>query len=276
MSDCKYCGQPAGLFHSQHKECGEIHQEGLARISSEVSTALDAGVPGADLGATIAAIQGRLFVSEAEKKDLLISEWSKSVEQHLQNGVIDDEEQARLTAVREQFNLSKEDLNRNGAFSRAVKSSILRQIMRGNIPDQSKAAATLPLNFQKGEQVAWIFQNTRYLEDRTRRTYEGRSAGVSVRIMKGVYYHTAAFHGHPVEHTDRVSVDTGLFVATNSNLYFAGSVKSLRIPYPKIVSFQPFTDGVGLMRDAASAKPQIFVTGDGWFAYNLVTNLSRM
>lgn len=31
-----------------------------------------------------------------------------------------------------------------------------------------------------------------------------------------------------------------------------------------------------LMRDAASAKPQIFITGDGWFTYNLVTNLAQI
>jgi len=47
-------------------------------------------------------------------------------------------------------------------------------------------------------------------------------------------------------------------------------------PYAKIVSFEPFSDGLGLVRDAAIAKPQIFVTGDGWFTYNLVTNLSRI
>jgi hypothetical protein len=30
------------------------------------------------------------------------------------------------------------------------------------------------------------------------------------------------------------------------------------------------------MRDAATARPQTFVTGDGWFTYNLLMNLSEM
>ena len=30
------------------------------------------------------------------------------------------------------------------------------------------------------------------------------------------------------------------------------------------------------MRDAQTAKPQTFVTGDGWFAYNLAVNLAQM
>ena len=33
-------------------------------------------------------------------------------------------------------------------------------------------------------------------------------------------------------------------------------------------------DGSGIMRDAQTAKPQAFRTGDGWFAYNLATNLA--
>jgi hypothetical protein len=63
---------------------------------------------------------------------------------------------------------------------------------------------------------------------------------------------------------------------TDRNIYFSGPQKSLRLPYKKIVSFQPFSDGFGLIRDAVSAKPQIFVTGDGWFTYNVVTNLAHM
>jgi len=47
------------------------------------------------------------------------------------------------------------------------------------------------------------------------------------------------------------------------------------VPYSKIVSFTPYSDGIGIQRDAASAKPQTFVTGDGWFIYNLVVNLAR-
>jgi hypothetical protein len=29
------------------------------------------------------------------------------------------------------------------------------------------------------------------------------------------------------------------------------------------------------MRDAQTARPQAFRTGDGWFAYNLAANLTR-
>ena len=46
--------------------------------------------------------------------------------------------------------------------------------------------------------------------------------------------------------------------------------------YDQIVDFEPFSDGFSIMRDAQTAKPQAFKTGDGWFAYNLAVNLAQM
>ena len=48
------------------------------------------------------------------------------------------------------------------------------------------------------------------------------------------------------------------------------------VRYDKIVAFEPFSDGFGIMRDAQTAKPQTFWTGDGWFAYNLAVNLAQL
>ena len=46
--------------------------------------------------------------------------------------------------------------------------------------------------------------------------------------------------------------------------------------YDAIVAFGPYQDGFGIMRDAQTAKPQAFRTGDGWFPYNLAANLAQM
>lgn len=86
----------------------------------------------------------------------------------------------------------------------------------------------------------------------------------------------AAFRGHPVETTRRTHVDTGLFAVTTKHLYFAGPAKSFRIRNDKIVSYTAYSDGIGVHRDAASAKPQTFITGDGWFTYNLAVNAGNL
>nr|MBA2679773.1 hypothetical protein [Ktedonobacteraceae bacterium] len=221
-------------------------------------------------------IEQTSFVPAADRKALLVKAWEDSVEQFLEDGVLEAAEEKRLVQFKERFALSQGDLDGNGALTKTAKAAVLRDILNGVIPHRVSLNGSLPINFQKSEQVVWAFSASKYLEDKTRREFVGRSQGVSVRVMKGVYYRVGAFKGHPVEHTERIHVDTGWFVVTDKNVYFAGPRKSVRIPYTKIVSFEPFSDGIGLMRDAASAKPQIFVTGDGWFTYNLVTNLSRI
>ena len=55
-----------------------------------------------------------------------------------------------------------------------------------------------------------------------------------------------------------------------------GSRKKFRVRYDRIVSFDPYEDGFGIMRDAQIAKTQVFRTGDGWFTYNLAASLAQM
>ena len=69
---------------------------------------------------------------------------------------------------------------------------------------------------------------------------------------------------------------------TAKELYFTGfkkncrSIPKFRVRYDRFVSFEPYEDGFGIMPDAQTPKPQTFVTGDGWFVYNLSTNLAQM
>lgn len=283
MGKCKYCGNPAGFLRSKHAECEEQHQQrerviqgGRQRIAIEVLRAIKDSGNFDNLEKAISEIEQSSFVPSSERKDLLVKGWENSVEQFLEDGILDTTEEKRLVEFKERFALSQSDLDKNGALTKTAKAAVLRDVLNGVVPQRMSFDRNLPINLQKDEQVIWAFAGSKYLEDKTRRQFVGGSQGVSVRIMKGVYYRVGAFKGHAVENTERVHVDTGLVVVTTKNIYFAGSQKSIRLPYAKIVSFEPFSDGIGVMRDTATAKPQIFVTGDGWFTYNLVTNLSQL
>ncbi len=80
---------------------------------------------------------------------------------------------------------------------------------------------------------------------------------------------------YEVKIPETIHIDTGLLGITTKHIYFTGPLKSFRIKYIKIVSFELFSDGIGVHRDAQTAKPQLFTTGDGWFTYNLITNLAK-
>jgi hypothetical protein len=267
---------PAGLLHSKHTECEQLHENSKEQIVAEISQALS---PSGSLD----AFQSRLieiaqdgYISEYERHSLLVQGWTAAVDRYLEDGVLDESEETRLVEFKNLFSLAEADLDANGAFNKIVKAAVIRDVLNGVIPRRMKLEANLPINLRKDEEVVWVFPGCEYLEDKTRRQYVGGSQGVSIRIMKGVYYRVGGFAGQPVDRTQRVHIDTGMVVITNQHIYFAGPVKAIRVPYAKIVSFQPFSDGIGIIRDASSAKPQIFITGDGWFTYNLVTNLAHL
>ena len=128
----------------------------------------------------------------------------------------------------------------------------------------------------KSETLVWIIQGVDYLETVVRRERRGSSHGVSIRLAKGLYYRPSTFRSRPIEWEETVKADTGLLGLTTKHVYFAGPKKKFRVRYDRIVSFEPYEDGLGIMRDAQTAKPQTFVTGDGWFVYNLATNLAQI
>ena len=37
-----------------------------------------------------------------------------------------------------------------------------------------------------------------------------------------------------------------------------------------------YLDYFGIEQEAQTAKPQTFITNDGWFTYNMATNLAQM
>lgn len=259
-----------------HPECELKHKVGMSRLRGELAETMLQGENSNSLKARLLASNDPNNISVDEKREAAITVWEGTVDRFLDDGAIDSGEERKLVVYQEQFNLSQSELDRNGVYTKFVKGRTLDDVLRGVIPKRMTVPAALPINLQRGESIVWAFSSAQYLEDQNKRTYVGGSHGVSVRIASGLYYRVSAFKGEAVNTTVRTAVDRGMVVITDKNIYFAGPAKSIRVPYVKIVSFQPFTDGFGIIRDGANTKPQLFITGDGWFTYNLITNLARL
>ncbi|MEM3433674.1 MAG: hypothetical protein QXP27_05825 [Candidatus Methanomethyliaceae archaeon] len=276
MGKCQFCGKDAGFFRSAHKECKQAYEEGSARILEIASKAALTQSYLPALQETINNVASTSCINAQSLMKLLARAWETAVSLALEDGVLSEDEERSLVAFKDHFSLPTHVLDKNGAYTRVAKAAIIRGVLNGNIPPRVKVEGTLPFNFQKGESLVWLFQNVQYYEPRTRTVYSGGYSGVSIRIAKGVYYRVGGFRGNSVVTTQTVLIDKGSLGITNKHIYFAGNTKSFRVRYDKIVSFIPYSDGIAIQRDASSAKPQIFVTGDGWFTYNLVMNLARL
>ena len=215
-------------------------------------------------------------LSPEEQRAVLVDGWARAVSHALEDHLMSLDEEAALTRYMERFNLGQNDLNEHGAFRDFVKAGVLREVANGVVPKRLEIGRSLPMNFQKSEQLVWVFDGVDYYEVKTRRQRRGTSHGVSVRVARGLYYSPRTFSSQTHEWDETVHLDTGLMAVTTKHIYFHGSSKRFRVRYDKIVSFEQYSDGIGIMRDAQTAKPQTFRNGDGWFAYNLVTNLASM
>ena len=209
-------------------------------------------------------------------KRALLQGWEEALDKVLEDNVLSEDEERRLLEMPEALGVTKDELQAIEGWQRIGKAAVLRDVLAGTIKSRITVNFALPFNLQQRETLLWLFQNVRYCESRTRTRYVGSSAGVSIRVMRGLYVRTAAFKGEPVQSTELAMVDTGLLGITDKHVYFTGTTKGLRIPYRKVASFTPYPDGIGIHRDAMTAKQQVFVTKDGWFTYNLVTNLAKL
>lgn len=275
MGTCRYCGQNAGWFRSAHPTCEEKHATGWDQMVAVATHAAQTAQSFDGLRGQLAEIRRSSFRAESDIDKALLQGWEKALDHFLNDGLLAADEEERLISYANRSGLAESTLKSSAAYNRGAQAAVLRDLMEGKLPTRVSFAGVIPFNLQKSEALVWLFNDVRYLEERIRRSYVGSSSGVSIRIAKGVYYRVGSFKGHPVETTQTELIDSGILGITTKHLYFAGARKSLRIPYTKVVSFTPFSDGIGIHRDAATAKPQAFITGDGWFIYNLVMNLSR-
>ena len=214
-------------------------------------------------------------LTSTQQRQLLAQAWEAAVEGSLEDGVLTLDEENGLLRYLGHFGLSQSDVDANGAYRNLMKSAVIREAAEGIIPQRLGDVVGLPFNFMKSEQLVWVINNVDYYEVVTRRERRGSSHGLSIRVAKGLYYRPSSFSSRPIEWEETVHVDTGILGVTSKHIYFHGPRKRFRVRYDRIVSFEPYSDGMGIMRDARTAKPQSFRTGDGWFIYNLVTNLAR-
>ena len=211
-----------------------------------------------------------------QQTDILTRAWEAAVEGALEDGLLTLDEESALHRYLHHFEVSPEQVDGNGVLTSMIKSAVIRDITEGIVPQRQNIQGRVPFNLMKSETLVWVMEGVDYLETVVRREGRGSSHGLSIRVARGLYYRPSTFRSRAVEWEETVHQDTGLLGFTTKHLYFSGEKKKFRVRYDKIVDFEPFSDGFEIMRDAQSAKPQAFRTGDGWFAFNLATNLAQM
>ena len=275
MAQCPYCGESAGWLHKFHKPCKQQFDKAWYEIADVVYAECKREADLEPSKAMVARLVelGRLNADSRVKA--IVSGWTRAVDESLEDSLFTDEEDRSLRRVVQAFGITVEQYGLYGADRRIAKTGLMRTVLDGDIPQACKEPYEGPFLLKNSEHMVWTEPNTDYYQDRTRTHFEGSSVGATVRVGKGVYLRSSSYKSVPVRRDLTSKVDTGLLGVGTENLYFGGRTKGLRIPYKKVVAFIPYSDALGVLQQAKSARRQLFLVEDGLFVYNLVINLAR-
>lgn len=276
MATCPYCGKSAGIFRKKHSDCEELYLSGKGKLRKYLEQYFET-----DNSIEIKRIKSickDYYIKDYERNKIIIEVWTGQTTLYLSDNILSIEEEKKLDDFQQLTNEFDIDWNYNYNSHTIMKAVIIREIVAGNIDKAVNRVSIVnnPIVLEKNDVPIWVFQYIPLLQEKTKKEYVGGSSGVSVRVMKGVYYRTSAFKGYPIETPYLSEIDSGVLLLGLNNLYYSGSNKAFKIPYKKIISFQPYEDGVKIFKEPSTSKPMIFKVDDGWFLNNVIANMIEL
>ncbi len=143
-------------------------------------------------------------------------------------------------------------LSKRAKASKAAEDQELLQLMAEPLPSVKPQKAIL----KPGETAHCTIAGE--LKEIKTTGYSAGSAGMSVRVAKGVTLRTASIRGRAQK--GMVTVSTGELVVTDQRIIFAGDAKSFTVSNDKVLSTTNYSDGFGF---TDGTKTYTVVTGKG-------------
>lgn len=193
---------------------------------------------------TINQLAQQYNIEEEDFLKINVEVYKAAFQAVVSDGIITEEEERNIQEIQ---NVLMVDVNQIPQELQIIDyHRQLRQIQQGYLP-------TLSINglILKSNEVTHFLIEAGLLEERVvRRGYQGGSAGVNIRVAKGVNFRVGQQKGRMISETGIVEIDTGSFVVTNQRVMFVGSKKSFSYPFNQLIGYQVFTNGI----DISTAK----------------------
>ena len=96
--------------------------------------------------------------------------------------------------------------------------------------------------------MVFAVPNISLREPRAVRRIAGGYGGPSFRVTKGVYFRVGAVGAQSEFNEELRDIDQGVLTLTNKRIVFSGAKRAVNIDLRKIVSVEPYSNGIALRR----------------------------
>ena len=278
MSQCIYCGQPAGFLRRRHAPCHERHTRALAMIPELFAKALHSALPATRFGQMLKEAAGASFIKPRDLGALCIGGISQMIDAVLEERLLTTAEEERIKEIKDA--LGPSIAKSTNLDEKLIKVAILRELKNGQLPDRVDVLGPMPIELRQHETVVWLFNDV--VSFRTRAPSSPAAppppqTGIGFPATdKDLYCGIRAFAGDPLPMDELVEEATGDLMLTNRNIYFIFGDGQRRIPVTKITALQPRADGIQITCEEPQGRCRTFKLDDPWLAANLILGLVKI
>lgn len=218
-------------------------REQSAQRAAYSAAVMQLAQPGADVQAILKSLPGSTaFKSNGDKQRLHDQAFTAIANAMLEDDLLDLREEEGLLAAADALGVTNDRLNLE--YKSILERVLVAKVNDGRLPVLDEADVRLPL---KGGEIAHLTTPATLYKWQSVREYKSGGGGFTLRVMKGVYYHTGRTTGRSViVGQNLVPDDSGILTITNKRAVFSGAKKSLQFEYTKLLDVELFTDGIKL------------------------------
>lgn len=213
-----------------------------------------------------------LNISEAEveiiHKAVAKQLYRQAVEKAIADNQLTNAEEQDLVNLAQNLGLSEEEIQLDKATGEKYNYLLfLNALDNGFLPEKPETVIVL----QRNETAHWETPAKLLVSKIVTTGYAEGSRGVSIRVMKGVSYRVGSSRSTPIK--QEVSYEyPGILVITSKRIVFSSPSKSFSIPFTQLISFDPYSDGLGLQKANSSYLLSIKESQLAEITFKILTN----
>jgi len=243
---CVPCQQVQEQERAQARQAyaGLLHQVALGTVAAD------------DVATDVAGWRAAAALGPADLANLDVQIWREAVETVLADDIVTETEEDRLHSLGRLMGVDLPALS-------ALAPDLAGRLMVARINDGRLPQVAVPTILLKRGETAHLEIPAGLMKEVIGRGTRGAYSGLSFRVAKGVRFNTGGYRGQSaVLGSHLVAADQGTLTLTSTRAVFLGPLKTMELPYAKLLSVNVFSDGIQFQMSNRQSAP-LFRVADG-------------